>query len=410
MERVKIGVVGVGRGRSYMDSMYAKIGFDLVAVCDIKENELHAFEKESKVATFTDFDRFLEHDMDAVVLANYFHEHAPFAIKAMNAGKHVLSETSSNSTLAEGVDLCRAVEKTGKIYMLAENYPYVALCQEMKHLYEQGEIGEVSYAEGEYNHPLDDESIIRLAPGVNHWRNWLPGAYYSTHALAPLMMITGTMPKRVSAFSVANYNSAKDRIQRTDTGYIYLCKMDNEAVFKIFGCGVPGHSIFYRIHGTRGAMESTRGPGYFGPGQVRVWHDEWDLKSDETREKTYYPEWRANKQLAQQASHGGGDFWVCLDFVNAVKSGKQPFLDVYRGVSMSTAGILAWRSALNDGAPYAIPDFTSETDRKLCEQDDWTPIPTASSLHKIPPSVKGVRQPSEEVMKNAQAVWQSEGY
>ena len=34
------------------------------------------------LSTARDYARFLEHDMDAVVLANFFHEHAPFAIRA----------------------------------------------------------------------------------------------------------------------------------------------------------------------------------------------------------------------------------------------------------------------------------------------------------------------------------------
>jgi len=44
--------------------------------------KLHAVGAHYGVTTYTDYDRFLEHDMDAVILANYFHEHAPFAIKA----------------------------------------------------------------------------------------------------------------------------------------------------------------------------------------------------------------------------------------------------------------------------------------------------------------------------------------
>jgi predicted dehydrogenase len=54
------------------------------------------------VTTYTDYDRFLEHDIDAVILANCFHEHAPFAIKALEAGKHVMSECACNSTLGDG--------------------------------------------------------------------------------------------------------------------------------------------------------------------------------------------------------------------------------------------------------------------------------------------------------------------
>src|SRR5262249_56847108 len=121
------------------------------------------------VATYTDYDTFLAHEMDAVVLANYFHQHAPFAIKALAAGKHVMSETTACKTIAEGVALARAVEKSGRSYPFAENYPFTAVNQEIQRLYRAGEIGEVRYAEGEYNHPFDERSRQQISPGMNHW-------------------------------------------------------------------------------------------------------------------------------------------------------------------------------------------------------------------------------------------------
>ena len=46
--------------------------------------ELQKFlHKDEEIGYYTDYDEFLKHDMDAVVLANYANEHAPFAIKAM---------------------------------------------------------------------------------------------------------------------------------------------------------------------------------------------------------------------------------------------------------------------------------------------------------------------------------------
>ena len=191
---IKVGVIGVGRGCSFASGATDLVGMKLVALCDTWESKLEEAGKRYNVATYTDYDKFLEHDMDAVILANYFHEHAPFAIKALQAGKHVMSETSSNATLAEGVALCRAVEKSGKIYMLAENYPYTKFHLEMRRLYQSGEIGDVTYAEGEYNHPIAAADRVAMSAGTNHWRNWLPSTYYCTHALAPLMMITNTMP------------------------------------------------------------------------------------------------------------------------------------------------------------------------------------------------------------------------
>ena len=178
-KKIRIGVLGVGRGRTFTRTTDL-FGIELVAICDSWEEKLLEVGKELGVATYTDFDKMLEHDLDAVVLANYFHEHAPFAIKALKAGKHVMSECSCCFTLAEGVELIRAVEKSKKIYMLAENYPFTLVNQELRRLYKAGKIGEMVYGEGEYVHPEDANNWAYLAPGIKHWRNWIPSTYYCT--------------------------------------------------------------------------------------------------------------------------------------------------------------------------------------------------------------------------------------
>ena len=45
---------------------------------------------------------------------------------------------------------------------------------EFKRLYDAGEIGEVRYAEGQYNHPMDIEHSLWYSPGTKHWRSWTP--------------------------------------------------------------------------------------------------------------------------------------------------------------------------------------------------------------------------------------------
>lgn len=407
---IKVGVIGVGRGQSFAQGATELVGMKLVAICDTWEERLKSVGKKYGVATYTDYDKFLEHDMDAVVLANYFHEHAPFAVKALKAGKHVMSECTCNSTLAEGVELCRTVEKTGLIYMLAENYPYTAFNMEMRRLYQTGEIGRVTYAEGEYNHPMDPESRLAISPGMYHWRNWIPSTYYCTHALAPLMFITNTMPVKVNGLSIAIPEVNAKVVRKGDAGSVILCRMDNGAVFRIFGLIVPGHSNWYRIHGTKGAMETVRGPGYFGPGLIRVWHEEWDVKKGTILDRTYLPDWPEHGDLARRAGHGGGDFWTNFEFANAIKTGKPPFLDVYRGVAMSSVGILAWKSALEDGKPFEMPDFKKESDRKRYENDHWSPFPQDGKPGDAPPSILGFPKPTKEGLAMARKVWKRIGY
>ncbi|MEZ4731381.1 MAG: Gfo/Idh/MocA family oxidoreductase [Caldilineaceae bacterium] len=408
-KKLRVGVIGVGRGQSFARGADL-VGMELVALCDKWEEKLLEVGERFGVATYTDYDQFLEHEMDAVILANYFTEHAPFAIKALRAGKHVMSETAANKTLAEGVALCRAVEETGKIYMFAENYPFTAFNQEMARLYRSGEIGRVLYAEGEYNHPMAPEDMLRISPGLAHWRNWIPATYYCTHALAPLMMITDTMLITVNALAVAAPEVTDSLPRYNDPTSVILCRMDNGAVFRIFGLWTPGHSNWYRFHGSQGAMEITRGPGYYGPGQVRVWHDEWNCPPGVPTERTYVPDWLEHGDLARKAGHGGGDFWTNFHFANAIRTGEQPYLDVYRGVAMSSVGILAWKSALDEGCPYPVPNFRDEGSRKQVESDHWSPWPADAGPGQPPPSIRGFVQPTPESIAFGRGIWAQQGY
>ena len=96
---IRVGVVGVGRGRTFMRTAQVT-GMELVAICDTWEDKLTHEGEQLDVSTYTDYEEFLDHEMDAVVLANYFHEHAPFAIRALEKGKHVMRETAACHTLA----------------------------------------------------------------------------------------------------------------------------------------------------------------------------------------------------------------------------------------------------------------------------------------------------------------------
>jgi predicted dehydrogenase len=408
---IRVGVVGVGRGRTFMKQA-PHAGMELVAVCDRWEEKLRQCAREWRVAGYVDYAEFLSHDMDGVVLANYFHEHAPFAIQALQAGKHVMSECAACNTLAEGVELCRTVEKTGLIYMFAENYPYTAPNQELARLYRAGEIGEVIYAEGEYIHPMSPEQRAAISPGLGHWRNRCPSTYYCTHSLAPLMAITDTMPVAVNALAMPR--PASDTrpwlYRNSDAGSVTLCRMDNGAVFRLVHGGMPGHSIWYRVHGVRGLIETVRGQGYWGPGTVRIAHEEYDLQDGQEREWVYRPEFPDWARQAADAGHGGGDFFTNHYFAEAVRTDEPPYLDVYRAVAMSCVGVLAWKSALANGAPLEMPDFRSEASRAPFAEDRWSPWSCQDGPERPPFLLRGQPEINPQGLALAQSVWKKNGY
>lgn len=409
---IRVGVVGVGRGSSFARGAGPALGMQLVALCDTWEEKLARVGKELGVATYTDYDAFLEHHMDAVILANYFHQHAPFAIKALRADKHVMSETSACFTLAQGVALVREVEKTGKIYMFAENYPYMLFNQEMRKLYHRGVIGTFKYGEGEYVHPMSAREANALSCGVNHWRNWLPATYYCTHALAPVMFITDTRPVKVNGFVVPydREDPVKARTaRRSDTCAMIALRMDNDAVVKLLQVGLRGHGVWVRIHGNRGLMENLR---HGDTRQLRVRIEPFEKTEDEVVEQVYTPSFPAFAAEAARAGHGGGDFFMNYHFAEAIRKNEPPYLDVYRGVTMSIVGPLAYRSALNDSAPVPVPDFRREADRTRYENDHWSPDPADKhkSPDQPPSSILGDIAPPAEGLAYARSVWKELGY
>lgn len=406
---IRVGVVGVGRGQSFIRSAESN-GMELVAICDTWAERLHQVGGELGVATYTDFDDLLAHDLDAVVLANYFHQHAPLAVRALEAGKHVMSECAACHTLAEGVALVRAVEKSGRVYMLAENYPYMAYNQEMRRLYMEGTIGTFKYGEGEYVHPDPPEVKLGRSFGFDHWRNWIPATYYCTHSIAPVMYITDTWPAKVNGFAVPYDHQDRTQtltVRRSDTCAAIICRMDNGAVLKSLHGALRGYGNYVRIHGNQGLMENCR---HGDKQRLRVWQEPWEKPEGAPVETVYTPDFPAHHGEATRTGHGGGDFFTTFHFAEAIRTGTPPYLDVYRGVAMSIVGVLAWRSALSDSAPVHVPDFRQESVRADYEDDHWSPDPARAGQAGPPTSILGDVTPSDEARALAAKVWSDKGY
>jgi predicted dehydrogenase len=260
----------------------------------------------------------------------------------------------------------------------------------MKKLYDAGEIGEVMYAEGEYNHPSTGNSPVRwpLVDGPDHWRLWLGQTYYCTHAMGPLMYVTGCQPVAVNARSIRLSDVNAHTMGRfkgcRDNGSASLITMDNGSVFRIFGTGIPGHSNSYRYHGTRGAMEMVHGPGYFGPGAIRVWHEPLHLKEGQVGDRTYYPEWPKYAAQANKSGHQGADFWANLSFAEAIRNGTKPVFDVYDGCAMTAVGICGWKSVLEGGKEVEIPNFRDKAAREKYREDNFCPVYSYEGTRWIP--------------------------
>ncbi len=375
----KIGVMGLTRG-SEMCRVFATQfeNTKVTAVCETDQEAINKCKEylPEDVKIFDEFDAFIESGLDAVVLANYFHEHASCAIKAMKAGVAVLSETTAAPSLGECVDLVEAAEQYNGKYMLAANCLYFPAVHAMKLKIEEGKYGKVNYAEAEYIHgsEVEPELLPELDLENLHWRSTLPSSYYNMHTLGPLMYITGTMPVKV--FSKASYEPEYSRKYKKVSdcqSAVVLTEMDNGAVFNTTGV-VRHHpnSKWYRVSCDHAIMETVRynqaedllhiSPR--GHDVQQLWY-KWQTAG-------VAPEGYVDGS-AERFGHGGIDYFMCYYFKEFLEGKLEPFFDVYRSVALSAVGILSWYSALS-GKEYAIPDFKNKADRDKVRHDYRKPI------------------------------------
>ncbi len=380
---LKIGVFGAWRGNSYINLFKQDEGIEIVAICDrnidsLIENKAD-FENAYLCADFDDFlKEGIKRGMNAVFLANFFNEHAPYAIKAMNAGLDVISECTAAATLAQCVELVECVEKTGRKYILAENYPFMTQNLLMEKIISEGTLGSLLYAEGEYNHSGSTEELMRLSPGEYHWRAWLPRTYYVTHALGPIMYMTKSMPLYVSARAAHSglLYQIKEKRHNYDGAGIMFCEMDNGMIARFTGCTAMASD--YSRYRVAGDLASVEWGGYIEEGKVRKFyfgHTKPENEEQVSLLKADLSELGEEGEKAKKAGHGGGDYWIVQNVKKCFIDGEGAYFDVYKAAAMSAVAILGWRSCLNHGENFKIPDFRNKEDRDTVRNDNLTPFP-----------------------------------
>ena len=155
----------------------------ITAMCDLDEDCLKRAKDEiglEESQCYRIYEDMLEKaDIDAVVISTPMQCHVPQAILALQAGKHVMCEVTAAVTMDELWWLIENVEKSGKIYMYAENYCYMPELQLVRAMVKKGMFGEIYYGEGEYTH---DCTELRNWHGKTGWRTYWQmgtrGAFY----------------------------------------------------------------------------------------------------------------------------------------------------------------------------------------------------------------------------------------
>lgn len=408
---VKIGVLGGYRGTSMINYCVASSGkAKVVAICD---NNPEVLERQKKIhdgediTFYGDFNDFIEHDMDAVVLANYANEHAPFAIRCLKKGLHVFSEVLPCQCMAEAVELIEAVEESGKVYAYGENYCFMPAPREMRRLYKEGRIGEIEYAEGEYIHNCESIWPSITYGERDHWRNRMFATFYCTHSLGPMIHISGLRPVSVVGFE-GTKNERRIRSGSFSGQFgIEMVTLENGAILKSIHGDLYTNSIWYAVYGSKGRMEADR--------EAAGVSDTLYLNADRySGEYSDHPDVGAfdvseKNDVIRHFGHGGSDYYIMDAFVDKINGvDNADVIDVYEAMDMFIPGLLAYRSVLNGGVPVAVPDLRDPAVRDKYRDDRACCDPKVAKEQLLPSFSKGNPDIPDSVYDEIKRRWEAE--
>lgn len=388
--KVRVGVVGLNRGRGAVIRLSQIEGAEVVAICDVNKERIATAQSDLKrlnrkeAATYTgeeDWRKMCEReDIDLIYNATPWNLHVPIALYAMDQGKHVAIEVPAALTIKDCWALVDKAEEKQLHCMMLENCCYDFFELTTLNMARQGVFGDLLHGEGAYIHNLaqgkfhGNHDHWRLKYSINH-----TGNPYPTHGLGPIAQIMGiNQGDRMEYLSSVSTNQlglhqwAKENLEndeRITLSERYALGDMNTTIIST----AKGRSImiqhdttsprpYSRIH----SIQGTRGYAVKYPEEQIALQSEGGghsfLDKEKRSEILSKYEHPLSKYIGEKArqigGHGGMDFIMDWRLIYCLQNGYPLDQSVYDAAAWSSLVELSERSVLNKSASVDIPDFT----------------------------------------------------
>jgi predicted dehydrogenase len=371
---IKLGLVGVGAfGRGFVGLYRRHPLVSRIALCDLEPGRLAEVAREHGITeTYPSLDAICRTDLDALVIITQPWLHAPQAVQAMEAGKHVYSAVpmasdADGNRMLEWCDrIIRTSRKTGQFYMMGETSFFRP--EAMYARRRRADFGTFVHAEGMYFHDVDLPACSLRDVAKARWgRAWTPSKaggipmHYPTHSLGGFVSV---MQARVTEVAAFGFHDAHDDWHRADTeeGNVLanetaLMRMSNGATAEIKEyrrVGAFGHEGF-SVYGTKASLVDS-----FGRVRWMTWETEADLGPEAMRDPLppdVAEAFRDEKGETEYGGHGGSHAYLVNEFVQALYARRQPAVHAWEAVRYLAPGIVAHQSALRGGELLKVPDW-----------------------------------------------------
>jgi predicted dehydrogenase len=257
-KRFNVGIIGTGfMGRAHSNA-YCKVGnfFDLgikpvlKTICALEpEDKLRAFaDRWGYESCETDWRKLIARDdIDHIDVCTPNNTHKEIVLAAAAAGKSVICEKPLAMSVAEGEEMCAAVEKAQVPNLVCFNYRRVPAISLAKQLIDEGRVGQPFHYRATY---LQDWTISRDVPqgGAALWRldAKTAGSGVTGDLLAHSIDTAEWLNGPIQSVVAKTETFIKERMHQ-ETGKVQKVEIDDACMFL---------AVF--ANGSMGTFESTR--------------------------------------------------------------------------------------------------------------------------------------------------------
>lgn len=155
MSKIKVAVIGTGNiAQCHLDGYMRCNDAEVYAICDINEERLNRTgDKYGISRRYTDVDTLLKEcadELDAADVCVWNCNHASCAIKALEAGLHVLCEKPMAYNTEEAIKMKEAADKNGKLLMIGFVMRFMDNTKIAKDFVDSGILGDIYYSKMQY--------------------------------------------------------------------------------------------------------------------------------------------------------------------------------------------------------------------------------------------------------------------
>ncbi len=372
-KKIRVGIVGLGFGAEFIPIFQHHPNAEMYAICRRDRAQLDAVGDRFGIKVrYTDYAAMLaDPRVDAVHINSPIADHAPQAIAALKAGKHVASTVPAATTVDECRQIVELQRRSGKVYMMMETVVYSREYLFVKEMYDRGELGRIQFLRG--SHQQD------MAGWPGYWEGF-PPMHYATHCVSPCLALVGRhaehvvchgsgrideslIPKYASPFAIetATFKLRDSDVCAEVTRSLFATARQYRESFDAYGSDksfewqqVDGEDPV--VH-TRSTAAQPLAEAEI-PQRVKV-PDYAKLLPEPIRRFTQPAEIQDADHLSflQGGGHGGSHPHLVDNFLMACLSERPAMPDAETSVNWTMVGICAHESALKGGEKIVIPRF-----------------------------------------------------